>query len=832
MRKNLLATEELLVVLAFGFVAALMLFFYVPDFQSIGLATSPLLKAGTKLGVSSPSVNPVIVDGPSIGIGGPAGSTCGNNILDAHEQCDGIQFRLYGNGVNQCTAYDSVAFTSGNLICFGPNDPFGRNCQVSAVACDGPVNADFLVYKRVSDSLWQEVNLLTQELEVNTQYFFDGTVSVGENYENAALSTWNFGAGLTNEGIMISREFYAPGTYGVTLTLNDGQGNSDQVAKNVVVGSGGVCSGVNGSCDSSCTLSQEELLYSAGNSTCFGGTVCCVPAYIIGASVRTVNVNGVNVAMQVVLQNGFEQYADLKLNGAVKRIWSGNLNQDLYFGGCSVRVLQSNWSGDPPLFVSMVTRVWGCSQPINICGNLLLQQGEQCDGPVLGIENCQLAGFDNGNISCNTSTCTLNTSSCTSVCGNGEKSPTEQCDDAGLCADSITLCTSSVSCAENGSSGPCTPRSGDGCNAQCVTEHCGDGTINNAINGVASETCDDHNLVNGDGCNSQCSIEYCGDGAVNNNNSEECDDGNNVNDDGCSSVCDIEQDPVCGNGALEEGEQCDDDNTNNNDGCSSTCQIEGPQSCGNGVISLGEQCDDGGVCQGDGQTYCTNGLVCGQAGVPGPCVPVSGDGCSAACQNEYCGDGIVNNADNGVPTEQCDDGNQNNNDACSNTCQIQLVAGVCGDGVLNLFEECEIGNLGEFGNGVNQCDNYSSAFTSGNLLCFQSNDPISRGCTINYLSCDGPLNADFKIYGYVTPTTFEIINPLMEDLSVGEQYVFDSAYSVGETSANWDFGAGSLENGIAVFYTFDSPGVYSVVLTAFDGEGGSDIQIKQVTVTN
>lgn len=64
-----------------------------------------------------------------------------------------------------------------------------------------------------------------------------------------------------------------------------------------------------------------------------------------------------------------------------------------------------------------------------------------------------------------------------------------------------------------------------------------------------------------------------------------------------SGICDTEFDnknvntlPVCGNGVVESGEQCDDNNLLNEDGCSSTCQNE---FCGDNIIQtgLGEQCD-------------------------------------------------------------------------------------------------------------------------------------------------------------------------------------------------------------------------------------------------
>lgn len=67
---------------------------------------------------------------------------------------------------------------------------------------------------------------------------------------------------------------------------------------------------------------------------------------------------------------------------------------------------------------------------------------------------------------------------------------------------------------------------------------------------------------------------------------------------------------------------------------------------------------------------------------------MSGDGCSASCIIEFCGDGIKNNVN-----EQCDNGNSSastssnsSNDGCTN-CQIN-----CGNGVVDTGEECDDGN--------------------------------------------------------------------------------------------------------------------------------------------
>ena len=114
----------------------------------------------------------------------------------------------------------------------------------------------------------------------------------------------------------------------------------------------------------------------------------------------------------------------------------------------------------------------------------------------------------------------------------------------------------------------------------------------------------------------------------------------------------------CGDGKLDTSEECDDGNVVSGDGCSATCRLE---SCGNGIvdIALGEACDDGNN--------------------------TDGDGCSADCRtNEKCGNGIVD-AELG---EVCDDGNNVSGDGCSADC---LSTEKCGNGYIDLTlgEECE-----------------------------------------------------------------------------------------------------------------------------------------------
>src|SRR5258706_2783370 len=93
---------------------------------------------------------------------------------------------------------------------------------------------------------------------------------------------------------------------------------------------------------------------------------------------------------------------------------------------------------------------------------------------------------------------------------------------------------------------------------------CGDGQV------TGSEQCDDGNTVSGDGCSSTCHTEApvtCGNGVVEVDKGDQCDDGNTVDGDGCSSTCQNEIINKCGNGHLDSGETCDDGNTASSDGC-------------------------------------------------------------------------------------------------------------------------------------------------------------------------------------------------------------------------------------------------------------------------
>ena len=89
--------------------------------------------------------------------------------------------------------------------------------------------------------------------------------------------------------------------------------------------------------------------------------------------------------------------------------------------------------------------------------------------------------------------------------------------------------------------------------------------------------------------------------------------------------------------------------------------IECCMGCGNGILEPGEECDDGNQIDDDG---CSNTCT-----LPGPALPV-------------CGNGVVEVG------EECDDGNQDNHDWCSNSCKLP----VCGNGIVEGGEACDDGN--------------------------------------------------------------------------------------------------------------------------------------------
>jgi cysteine-rich repeat protein len=255
-----------------------------------------------------------------------------------------------------------------------------------------------------------------------------------------------------------------------------------------------------------------------------------------------------------------------------------------------------------------------------------------------------------------------------------------------------------------------------------------------SYDGSLGEECDDGNTVDDDSCSNACKI-----------NLANCTD---------PAIC-----PVCGNGKLEPGEQCDDGNTVTGDGCTSACKLG---DCGDGVrrplLTNLTVTYLGRACPGKGDIYLTlNGVEVARAPLPETCdcqpgiatlsIPTSilaetglgvdarvelhatGDLAWAVVSSDYPGgawNGVMFDAEGGSDGEsrnpdlctagsqpgvgvgwsydkgageECDDGNTVDEDACSNTCKINLakcadlgVCPVCGNGKFEIGEECDDGN--------------------------------------------------------------------------------------------------------------------------------------------
>jgi cysteine-rich repeat protein len=288
-----------------------------------------------------------------------------------------------------------------------------------------------------------------------------------------------------------------------------------------------------------------------------------------------------------------------------------------------------------------------CYVPAPICGNSVIETGEQCDD----------GNLYNGD-GCN-SICEVELPPAP-ICGNNIIESGEQCDlgsdNGNICIPGYGLNCSycSISCED----------------VNIIGGICGDNNLDTGF-----EQCDDGNNINGDGCSNLCLIELppapvCGNNII--ESGEQCDLGssNGVICDpgyeGSCSYCSISCEDVniiggiCGDNNLDTGfEQCDDGNLYDGDGCSSICEIELPPApvCGNSVIETGEQCDFGS----------DNGVSC-IPGYEGSC-----SYCSISCEDVNIIGGIC--GDNNLDTsfEQCDDGNLYNGDGCSSICEIEPI---------------------------------------------------------------------------------------------------------------------------------------------------------------
>ncbi|MFK7986787.1 MAG: DUF4215 domain-containing protein [Sandaracinaceae bacterium] len=472
-------------------------------------------------------------------------------------------------------------------------------------------------------------------------------------------------------------------------------------------GCGGDCTIENGN---ACNATAPGLM---GSASCAGGLCSpddlCVPALTCG--------NGVLEMGEGCDDGDLDAGDGCNSNCSIENGGTCNTRADARTGdaGCESGVCDETEGGA------------GICEPSAACGNSVLEAGEGCDdGNAVDGDGCTEAcrvesggacgtvdpGLT-GSASCATGFCASDTSMCRNppACGDGRLDPGEGCDDGGVAPG-------------DGCNAFCLVEDGEGCNAtypgvrleaSCASGICDatggePGTCeppNTCGNSVleAGEGCDDGNADASDGCSASCAIE---DGNACNTTSPgtvgpgSCSSGVCNQTAGVPGMCMAAD--ICGNGVLEAGEGCDDGALDSGDGCDGACRIENGGACNaRDVGEAGADSCQSGVCDATGgapgiceaSNTCGNGtLEAGEGCDDGGTDPA--DGCSATCTRELseaCNDA----APGTVGNSSCESG------ACDQTggsLGVCVVAGVCGNGVLESGEGCDDGDL-DTGDGCN-----------------------------------------------------------------------------------------------------------------------------------
>ena len=211
---------------------------------------------------------------------------------------------------------------------------------------------------------------------------------------------------------------------------------------------------------------------------------------------------------------------------------------------------------------------------------------------------------------------------------------------------------------------------------------CGNGKVE------GTEKCDDGNLDSGDGCENTCDFT-CSAGDT------KCDDGNPCNGDescggdhkcvagtplsdgtscGTDSFC-VNGNCVpatCGDGQTQSGEECDDGDTDDTNGCTTACKFsclstDPTRDC----TATGDECAGSNKCDDTAHT-CTGGTPKADND---PCNGGAGYCASGVCTTAQCGNSKTE------PGEDCDDGNTDDTDGCTQQCKFTCTAGTqCSDG--------------------------------------------------------------------------------------------------------------------------------------------------------
>jgi uncharacterized repeat protein (TIGR01451 family) len=252
---------------------------------------------------------------------------------------------------------------------------------------------------------------------------------------------------------------------------------------------------------------------------------------------------------------------------------------------------------------------------------------------------------------------------------------------------------------------------------------CGDGIVN------GTDQCDDGNAVNTDACTDACTLPICGDGIV--NGTDQCDDANVSNTDACTNAClftvDLSLSKTASSPTPTIGTNVTFTITVTNNSASGTATgvtvadaLPSGYSFVSSTPSQGTYTDPtwtiGTLTPLQTATlnivatvlptgnYTNFAQVMTSSGTDTDSTPGNDVGNTPDEDDEasvttvpvpaaICGDGIVNG------TDQCDDGNAVNTDACTDACTLPI----CGDGIVNGTDQCDDANVSNTDACTNAC---------------------------------------------------------------------------------------------------------------------------------
>ena len=187
----------------------------------------------------------------------------------------------------------------------------------------------------------------------------------------------------------------------------------------------------------------------------------------------------------------------------------------------------------------------------------------------------------------------------------------------------------------------------------------------------------------------------CGDGILDIDDNETCDDGNTMAGDGCNETCQIENDTDADDDGLDDQidnciyesnpNQEDTDNDSVGDACDSSTDSDGDDiadandNCLNISNSdqadidsdgIGDACDLVNDLDPDADEI-NNALDNCPSDYNPEQTDIDSDGIGDVCDSVTNNEPVCGNWEIEPPTEQCDDGNTEDGDGCSSTCQTE-----------------------------------------------------------------------------------------------------------------------------------------------------------------